>query len=167
MRVAIVVASVVAVALVAVGVSAWAREGVAPTCTALNTQRHATLYTSGYVRYCGPGRAVLRIEGTSFTIEGGSCSGRLNRRSFGLIGSGGLPGKGFWFRLAPVVAADGGQRWYVRPGRNTIMDGEVDLPGFSSLPHQGTATVSRDLRSATFSVGDPSRRRVTGSWTCR
>jgi hypothetical protein len=114
----------------------------------------------GYERYCGPGRAVLRVGGKSFTIKGGNCSGNLNRRSFGLMGYGGLPGKGFWFRLAPT-----GGRWYVRPGSNTIMDGEVHLPGFTSLPHQGTAIVSKDLKSATFSVGSPPR--VTGSWRCR
>ena len=93
MRVVIVAASVVALAV------AWAAEAAAPIppkCTALNTQRHATRYTEGlypgpatrpgYIRYCGPGRAVARVGGTSFTIEGGNCSGRGNRRSFGLMG---------------------------------------------------------------------------------
>ena len=173
MRVAIVTASLAALAL-----GAWAAEAAAPippTCSALNTQRHATLYTdglypatatrAGYIRECGPGRAVARVGGKSFTIHGGNCSGRLNRRSFGLMGSGGARGKGFWFRLAPVVTTDGRQRWYVRPGRNTIMDGEVQLPGFSSLPNEGTAIISKDLKKATFSVGSPPR--VTGSWTCR
>lgn len=76
------------------------------------------------------------------------------------MGTGGLPGRGFWLRLAQTNG-----RWYVRPGRNTIMDGEVQLPGFSSLPHQGTAVISRDLKSATFSLGSPPR--VTGGWRCR
>ena len=173
MRVAIVTACLAALALGALAAEAAAP--IPPKCSALNTQRHATLYTeglypgpatrAGYIRYCGPGRAALRVGGKSFTIKGGNCSGRLNRRSFGLMGYGGLPGKGFWFRLAPVVTTGGRQRWYVRPGRNTIMDGEVHLPGFSSLPNQGTAIVSKDLKSATFSLGSPPR--ITGSWTCR
>lgn len=168
MRVAIVTMSLAVLAF-----GAWAAEAAAPvppTCSALNTQRHATVYTEGqypgpatrpgYVRFCGPGRAVARVRGKSFTIEGGNCSGRLNRRSFGLMGTGSLPGRGFWLRLAQTNG-----RWYVRPGRNTIMDGEVQLPGLSSLPHQGTAIISKDLKSATFSLGSPPR--VTGSWTCR
>ena len=81
------------------------------------------------------------------------------------MGVGGSRGKGVWFRLAPVVTTDGRQRWYVRPGRNTIMDGEVQLPGFSSLPSEGTAIISKDLKSATFSLGSPPR--ITGSWRCR
>ena len=161
MRVAIVTASLAALAL-----GAWAAEAAPPKCSALNTQRHATLHTGGYERYCGPGSAVLRVGGKSFTIDGGNCSGNLNRRSFGLIGYGGLTGKGFWFRLEPVKTATGRTRWYVRPGRVTIMDGDVQLPGFSSLPgNHGTAIISKDLKSATFSVGSPPR--VTGSWTCR
>jgi hypothetical protein len=162
MRVVIMAASVAGLAV------AWAAETAAPIppkCSAVNAQRHATLRTGGYERYCGPGRAVARVGGKSFTIEGGNCSGRLNRRSFGLFGYGGLPGKGFWFRLEPVVTADGRQRWFVRPGRVNIMDGDVDLPGFDSLPHPGTAIISKDLKSATFSLGSPPR--ITGSWTCR
>jgi hypothetical protein len=111
---------------------------------------------------------VLRVGGKSFTIEGGNCSGNLNRRSFGLMGYDGLSGRGFWFRLAPVWGPKvGHQRWFVRPGRNTIMDGEVHLPGLDSLPHQGTAIMSKDLKSATFSVGGPSTPTITGSWKCR
>lgn len=164
MRVAIVSASlaalILAATLIALMPGAWSAEAATPKCSALNTQRHATLRAGGYERYCGPGRAVARVGGKSFTIEGGSCSGRLNRRSFGLMGSGGLPGKGFWFRLAQTNG-----RWYVRPGRNTIMDGEVDLPGFDSMPYPATAIISKDVKSATFSLGSPPR--VTGSWTCR
>ena len=166
MRVAIVTASLGAVVLLGAWVlsGAWAAEAAAlipPKCSALNTQRHATLRTGGYERYCGPGRAVVRVGSRSFTIESGNCSGNLNRRSFGLMGYGGLPGRGFWLRLAQTNG-----RWYVRPGPNTIMDGEVQLPGFDSLPgNQGTAVISKDLKSATFSLGSPPR--ITGSWKCR
>ena len=165
MRVAILTASLAALAVV--GAGAWAASA-APLpleCSALNTQRHATVYAGAYERYCGPGLAVAHVGGKSFSIEGGNCSGRMNRRSFGLIGVGGLRGKGLWFRLAPVVTHSGRERWFVRPGRVDIIDGGVQLPGFSSLPNQGTAIISKDLKSATFSVGSPPR--VTGSWTCR
>ena len=164
MRVAIVVVSVVGLA---VGVSA--AEPATPTrpqCSASDTQRHVTLETGSYTRYCGPGRAVLRIAGRSFTITSGNCSGRMNRRSFGLFGHGGVPGTGFWVRLEPVVTASGRQRWFVRPGRVGIMDGETQLPGFSSLPHQGTAVISKDLKSATFSLLGGGVK-ISGSWTCR
>jgi hypothetical protein len=76
----------------------------------------------------------------------------------------GVPGRGFWVRLAPVVTAERRQRWYVRPGRTTIMDGEVQLPGFGSLPHHRTAIIAKDLESATFALGAPPR--ITGSWSC-
>ena len=160
----------VAAGVVALALGAWAAEAAAPippNCSALNAQRHGRLVTGGwntggpgYVRQCGPGRAVLRVGGESFTIEGGSCRGRLNGRNFGLIGYGGLPGKGFFLHLGLTNG-----RWYVRPGRVDIIDGEVQLPGFDSLPHQGTAIISKDLMSATFTLGSPPR--ITGSWKCR
>ena len=164
MRVAIVVVSV---ACLAVGVcAAGAATPTPPQCSASDTQRHVTVETGSYTRYCGPGRAVLRIGGKSFTMKSGNCSGRLNRRSFGFFGHGGVPGTGFWVRLEPVVAKSGGQRWFVRPGRVGIMDGETQLPGFTSLPHQGTAIISKDLKSATFSLSGGGVK-ITGSWTCR
>ena len=79
---------------------------------------------------------------------------------FGLNGYGGLPGKGFWVRLRAQAP------WNLRPGRMPIIDGEVQLPGFSSLPHTGTAIVAKDVKSATFSLGSPSQTRITGSWRC-
>ena len=77
------------------------------------------------------------------------------------MGFGGVTGKGFFLHLGPTNG-----RWYVRPGRVDIIDGEVQLPGFGNdLPHQGTAIISKDLKSATFTLGAPPK--VTGSWTCR
>jgi hypothetical protein len=112
---------------------------------------------------------VIRVAGKSFTIEGGTCSGNLNRRSFGVVGYGGFA-KGFWFRLEPVKTATGRTRWYVRPGRVAIMDGDVDLRGFPDAPgNHGTAIISKDLESATFSIRarPSSPPMVTGSWRCR
>jgi hypothetical protein len=66
------------------------------------------------------------------------------------------------------VTADGRQRWFVRAGRVNIMDGTVQLPGFESLPRDGTAIISKDLNSATFSLAsESSKHKLTGSWTCR
>jgi hypothetical protein len=164
MRLVIVTASLAVLAL-----GAWAAEAATstpPKCSALDTQRHATLSGGGYDRYCGPGRAVVRVGSRSYTIESGNCSGAANRRSFGLVGSGGQSGgKGFWFRLEPVKAATGRTRWFVRPGRVNIMDGDVDVPGWDSFPRPGTAIISKDVKSATFSLGSPPR--ITGSWRCR
>ena len=119
------------------------------------------------------GPSHIRVRGKSFksfTIEGGYCETNLydrrrfhnlNSRRFGLIGFGGLRGKGFFLHLGPTNG-----RWYVRPGRVDIIDGDVQLPGFGNdLPHQGTAIISRDLQSATFTLGGPPK--VTGNWTCR
>ena len=174
MRAAIVTASLAVLAL-----GAWAAEAAAPLppkCSALNTRNHATLRSGGYAyeRYCGPGRAVIRVRGKaftkSFTIEGGNCSGNLNRRSFGLVGGSGPGGKGLWFRLEPVKTASGRERWFVRPGHVDIMDGDVDVPGFPNAPgNHGTAIISKDLKSATFSIRarPESPPMVTGSWRCR
>ncbi len=171
MRLAIVTAG-----LIALATAGWAADTAAPAppkCSALSTQRHGRLVTGpwntggpGYVRYCGPGRAVLRVGGTSFHIKGGTCRAGQASVRFGLLGYGGLPGRGFIARLQPA-GTDARPRWYLRPGRIPIIDGEVQLPGFQSLPHQGTAIVAKDLQSATFSLGDPARPRITGSWTCR
>jgi hypothetical protein len=158
---------VASVSCLAVGV--WAAVPATPTrpqCSALETQRHMTVEAGSYTRYCGPGRAVLRIAGKSFTIPSGNCSGRMNRRSFGLFGHGGVPGTGFWVRLEPVVANGSRERWFVRPGRVGIIDGETQLPGFSSLPHRGRAVISKDLKSATFVLVGGGVT-ITGSWTCR
>jgi hypothetical protein len=169
MRVALVTASLAVLAL-----AAWAADAAAPVppkCSTLNTQRHGRLVTGewntggpGYVRHCGPGRAVLRVGGKSFTIEDGTCRGSMASVRFGLLGHGGLTGKGFFARLQPA-GTDAHPRWYIRPGRIPIIDGETQLPGFGNeLPHQGTAIISKDLKSATFALRGPPQ--VTGSWTC-
>ena len=70
----------------------------------------------GYSRYCGPGRAVVRVGGESFTIKGGRWY--VARRGAGAPAYSGTasatrrPG-GFWFLLGGPT----------RPGRNDIIDG--------------------------------------------
>src|SRR5262245_32007386 len=171
MRVVIVAASVVLViapsTVVALATGAWAADSAVPKppkCSALNTQRHGRLVGGErngrwYVRYCGPGRAVLRVGDKTFRIEGGTCSGHMGSVNMGLVGYGGLRGKGFDAHLA----FEGRHR---QPGRNPIIDGETQLPGFGlALPHQGMSMFSKDLMSATFTLGGPPR--ITGTWTCR
>ena len=70
-----------------------------------------------------------------------------------------MPGNGFYLYLYFKGFK------HRRPGRNPIIDGTVELSGFSSLPHQGMSIFSKDLKNATFSLGSPPR--ITGSWTCR
>ena len=168
MRVAIMTASLAALML-----GAWTADAAAPIppkCSASDTQRQRLLHTEVissdgryYFRACGPGRAVLQVAGKSFSIRGGTCSGPLGTVRFGLLGYGGLHGKGF----SAHFPAEPPWHMHRRPGRNPIIDGDTQLPGFDSLPHQGTAFVSKDLDSATFYLGTPSQpRMITGSWTC-
>jgi hypothetical protein len=55
-----------------------------------------------------------------------------------------------------------------RPGRDDIIGGDIQLPGVTAKTHiTGTAIKSKDLESATFSIGPPGRpARITGSFTC-
>ena len=156
--------------LVALAMGAWAAEAAVPLppeCSAADTQRRAILFSGGwgtddkpgYSRYCGPGRAVVRVGGKSFTLKGGRCTSR--RAGFGVLWNGignAPPGRGFWFLLERAN----------RPGRNDIIDGGVELPGVTPAhtTGRGTAIVAKSLKSATFSLKGPSQTKITGSWTC-
>jgi hypothetical protein len=147
-----------------------------PTCSPAGAQRPGSLVYSetrfggSYLRYCGSGRAVMRVGRKSFTIEGGRCLS--SRVGFGVLGDGisGTPAaRAFWgpsrakgFSL--VLERLG----HNRPGRNDVIDGIVQLPGVSLAgPITGTAIVGKGLESATFSIGTPGRpARITASWTC-
>jgi hypothetical protein len=77
---------------------------------------------------------------------------------FGVLGSG-PHARGFSFVL----------NHHNVPGRNAIIDGVIQLPGVSTANTRitGTAIKSKDLESATFSIGRADRpARITGSWTC-
>jgi hypothetical protein len=165
MRVAIVTTNVAGLLMLA-GWAAGASAPLPPKCSPADTQRLAFLFSGGrgtddepgYMRYCGAGRVVMRVEGKSFTIQGGSCSTR--RARFGLLWNriGEAPvGRGFWVLLEPGN----------RPGRIDITDGEIQLPGILSVaaPTIGTAIVAKGVMSATtLSVGGVTK--VTGRWTC-
>ena len=156
MRVAMVTSSVV-VALLVVGWAAGASPRVAPECSPAKAQRGGL---EGFrtdeawsIRYCGRGRAVLRVEGKSFIVQGGRCTSR--RVGIGAIGAV-TDARGFWFLLEDAN----------RSGRNEIIDGDIDLPGFEFVDGvTGTATVAKGLNTATFSVWWGAMK-VTGRWTC-
>ena len=117
----------------------WAAAGSAPlrpNCSLAETQRQAFLRSggwgtedeAGYMRYCGPGRVVMQVDGRSLSIEGGSCSARRVR--FGVLWNrvGQAPvGRGLWMLLEPGK----------RRGRIDIVDGEIQFPGVfqSRRPH--------------------------------
>ena len=133
-------------------------------CTAVDTRQRAVLITGNqpgghaYTRICGPARAVVRVRGTSYAIQGGSCAQVSDPRRwiyFGLIQSGGLPGA----RGLSLVLEPGN-----RPGRVKIIDSIVQVEGLDLAP-RGTAVLSDDLKSGTF-VGKWAGTRVSGSWNC-
>ena len=148
----------------------WAAAGSAPlrpNCSLAETQRQAFLRSggwgtedeAGYMRYCGPGRVVMQVDGRSLSIEGGSCSARRVR--FGVLWNrvGQAPvGRGLWMLLEPGK----------RRGRIDIVDGEIQFPGVSRVaaPTIGTAIVAKGLMSATFTVSVGRATKVTGRWTC-
>jgi len=157
MRTAIVTASLLALAL-----SAWPAEAAAPTapkCSAAD-MKDGIASSGGFLRFCGPARAVLRVAGTSFTFAGGRCT--ATRAGFGMFAP--TPSNARAFEL--VLAHH--QR---RSGPNPVIDGIYQLPGVSPWTRtpSGTAIIARNLKSATFSLetaGPLGPVRITGSWTC-
>ena len=159
MRGAIVVVSVVAL-LTLSGWAAGASPDVPPNCSPADTQRHAILHSEAFkaggpysARYCGPGRAVVRVGGKSFTVTGGFCtSGRVG---FGLFANVGAKG------IVLVLRASN------RAGRTKIIDSSVRIPGVTGeIPNTGTAIRAKGLKSGTFALTRSGALRVTGSWTC-
>jgi hypothetical protein len=108
---------------------------------------------------------VLRVDGKLFRIKHGNCNG--NGVGFGLLGyDGSWPhGRGMWLRLQRAGTDE--MYWQVRAGRYSVIDGEVQLPGYGSLPHTGSAIVTKHGKSlrGTFSLGSPANP-VTGRFNC-
>jgi hypothetical protein len=108
---------------------------------------------------------VLRVDGKVFRIKHGACNG--DGVGFGLLAYGGSwpHGRGMWLRLQPAGTDE--MFWPVRAGRYSVIDGEVQLPGYGSLPHTGSAIVAKHGKSlrGTFSLGSPANP-VTGRFTC-
>jgi len=168
-------AFVPAVALVLV-LAGWTTGGrqvqPPPRCGPQQTRDQEILTTgayfegrAGYARFCGPGIVTISGAGGSVTIRGDRC-GRLGRARwlyFGLFSNGSVSreaGRGVSLVLLPGD----------RGGRVKVVDGLLQpLPDDVGL--SGSARVSSDMRSGTFSVItrglDPGpNRRFTGTWTC-
>ena len=155
------------VALIA---GAWTEKpaSLGPKCSASDTRNERIVRRGSWDRYCGPSRAVLRVDGNVFRIKHGTC-----RRSggsgvgFGLLAWGPrFPhGRGMWLRLSRAGSDE--MSWHPRAGRYSVIDGEVQLPGYGSLPHTGSAIVAKHGKSlrGTFSLGNPANP-VTGRFTC-
>jgi hypothetical protein len=146
---------------------AWTEKtaSMGPTCSARNTRNEQTVHRGNSSRYCGPSRAVLRADGKVFLIKHGHCDG--DGVWFGLLAYGGSwpHGRGMWLRLQPAGTDE--MFWHVRAGRYSVIDGEVQLPGYGSLPHTGRAIVAKHGKSlrGTFSLGSPANP-VTGRFIC-
>ena len=161
---------VLAAGVVALIAGAWTEKtaSVGPTCSASDTRNGRVIRGGNWDRYCGPGRAVLRWNGKVFLIKHGTCHRSGGGVGFGLIGNGDMwpHGRGIWLRLGGIQYRD----VFVRPirtGRISVIDGEVQLPGYGSLPHTGSAIVAKHFKSAsaTFSLGSRANS-VTGRFTC-
>ena len=163
MRVAILATSITVLLMLA-GWAAGASTPLPPNCSG---ERPAFRFSGGwgsddqpgYVRYCGPARVVIQVDGRSFTINGGHCTAQRVR--FGVLWNriGEAPtGRGFWLLLDPRN----------RPGRIGIADAEIQLPGVGlrAPTATGTATVAHGLKSATFSLRTGGGLKFTGRWTC-
>ena len=163
--------AILAVSLVVLALGAWvahAATPLPPECSAADIQAHAILRSAGwgtntdpgYARYCGPGHAVVQVDNRSFTFKVGRCTS--TRAYFGVLGNGvggASPGRGVVLILERAK----------HRGRNHLMDWAAALPGVSldRIPGTGTAVVSKDLKSATFSLDiEGSTNKVRGRWSC-
>ena len=148
-----------------------------PTCSAVDTRRHAMLTVKDpsthewlYIRYCGRARAVVQFEGKSYPIRGGSCfrgyrahgERTLQGVAIGLLANPpARPGRtvNFWW----VPAA-------IRAGPIAIDDSEIEVPG-NRIAASGIVVVGPRLAGGRFTLdgrtaAGPTGKHVTGSWTC-
>ena len=165
-------------ALLVIGASvllltAWTTQAASPGrpgCSVKDTRRNTTLVVKGgfhdaplYLRYCGPARAVVHLNGKAYTIRGGWCRRRRE-------GSGGEVAIGL---IANQPAAPGQGVALVWPnpmGPARIDDAEIEVPGIR-VAASGTATVGKGLKGGRFTLygpdqSGPTGMSLTGSWTC-
>jgi hypothetical protein len=160
---------VLAACVVALIAGAWTEKtaSVGPKCSPSDTRNERTVSRGSWDRYCGPSRALLRVDGKVFRIKHGTCHRNGGGVGFGLLGWGASwpHGRGMWLRLQRAGTDE--FFWHVRAGRYSVIDGEVQLPGYGSLPHTGSAIVAKHGKSlrGTFSLGNPANP-VTGRFTC-
>lgn len=160
--VALVVLAAAFAAVAAGGTHSAGGTSAGPTYPRCSAARHGFAVSPGFFRFCGPGRAVLRVQGKSFTFKRGRCTS--TRAEFGRFArdpSNYPLGRGF------VLVLEHRQH---RSGPNPVIDGAYQLPGvdLNETP-TGTAIIAKNLKSATFSVvttGPSGPITITGSWRC-
>ena len=173
---------VAAVVLLLATGPAWTTSPAAltpPRCSPTDTKHQKTLTKPEprngqlpiYFRFCGPARALMRVNGRAYRVQGGSCYRGLRtqastRRLMG-IGIGLIANK-------PARPGFGITFFWVPPSTHAALvaidDSEIEVPG-RRVPASGSVTVAKSLNSGSFRLygrtesgltGD----RVTGTWTC-
>jgi hypothetical protein len=171
----------VAICSVALLLPAWSaaspQSGPA-RCSATDTRRNNVVRTDSYLRWCGPARAVVYLNGKTYRIRGGSClprqSTRLKkpRQRLDGIAIGFMPRKE---GMPPGrTVSFGGGGWPATPSTHaqaiTIDDSEIQVPG-AAVAASGIAVVGKKLNGGWFSLygrdnSGPTGPLVSGSWTC-
>lgn len=121
-----------------------------------------------YVTYCGPARAIVRHNGSTFGLHPGHCvfeAGAFHAVALGALALRDalpMPVLGITFR--PTVSAGGTFTLGETP--TGYVHGLVQVPGsLGSDAESGTVTIDDGLRSGTFAFR-VNGQRVTGRWTC-
>lgn len=141
-----------------------------PRCSAAD--ENLSIERGGYLRWCGPARAVIYLRGKTYRIRGGFCTPlrwtrlKTPRRFFDGVATGfiarknGVPSLAFSF-------------WWPTPITHaqvvTINDSLIVVPG-TSVNGSGTVVVGQRLNGGRFSLygrdASGATARVRGSWTC-
>jgi hypothetical protein len=143
------------------------RERVPPTCTADERGRPTLVLRAGYTLACGPGSAIVTVNGITYRIRHSACFGH-GRLHFGAAR---------WSRYSPRPAPRNSLMLVVeshdRPGEAPVIDGELELvAGVHDTQGalSGTAHLDSGLNRGRFTVfgrsGTASGRRFTGRWDC-
>jgi hypothetical protein len=120
-----------------------------------------------YVTYCGPAKAIVRHDGTTFGLHPGHCifeaSDHIVRIGVLAVRDAvAMPVLVIVFRPAPVSAGT----FKLAETATGFVQGLVQVPGvIGSYAESGTVTLNDGLRSGTFAFR-VNGERVTGSWTC-
>lgn len=151
-----------------------------PRCSAANTRHNAILRVDNpttheplYVRYCGPARAVVSVNGRTYTVRGGLCfplrsarlrtpRQRLEAVAIGMIAN------------PPATRVREVNFWWAPPtttvAHRAFMMAEYDIhiPGrdYYTVNGPGTGVVGKRLNGGTFKIEDSTGEEITGSWTC-
>jgi hypothetical protein len=124
-----------------------------------------------YLRFCGPARAVVSMNGRSYSFRGGHC---LRAGTPGAT-AGGLQEEGFVIGLITNTPAAPGRgisiQWQRRATRRVHFDdSEVEVAG-TRVAASGTVTVRSGRQGGTFTLhgrnaSGPTGVSLSGTWTC-